>query len=401
MLRIHDIMTAFRGLHVPGLSFYPDRALILTGVAVVRDGPIDEHLAYLKDVGIGASEVIRVGSDALVDTLAGCEELRAEVLRHVAAGRRLQFFCTTDAEQAALDRLGLGWGATFSAPPAVSAEASSKSELRRLGARLGRADSFPAHRICRGRAQAYRAVSELFDFACDFIVLKRPDLASGDGMALVPKDRRWIAFAEPFMEEHGDHEVIVEAGYEHVPMSAQWELDDDGPRYVCGTGQIMDGRFVHLGNVLSSGDLPDVAARDHEEMRRISLPFVADYWDRGYRGICGFDFLRTRSTGETFLLECNGRVTATTYCYGLARQIRDRLPDWTIVMSNVKPGPSFRSFGEIRRAFGPLLFDGAVGVLPFNLRCLGLGTPKFTVCCVGRDVREAAALLETVDRRLS
>src|SRR5512142_1359227 len=40
MIRIHDLTTGFEGLHVPGIPYYADRALVLRGTAFVRSGPI-------------------------------------------------------------------------------------------------------------------------------------------------------------------------------------------------------------------------------------------------------------------------------------------------------------------------------------------------------------------------
>jgi hypothetical protein len=406
MLRIHDLKTGFENLNVAGIAYYADRALILPGTALVQDGAIDGHLEYLADVGIGANAVIRAGTGDIVRDMADDGPAREAILSRVAAGDKIQFFCSTPHEERLLARLGLGWESTFSAPVGVTREANDKASLRRLGLALGRADAFPPHRVVRpadGPGATYAAVGWLMnDVPCDFVVLKRPDLASGDGMKLVERTREWLPYVDAYLAQHSlAPEIIVEAGFEHVPMSIQWEVHDDGPRYACVTAQLIDETFGHLGNVIANGELPDVDARDAATMRRMSDPFVRHYWERGFRGVCGFDFLRAKNTGETFMLECNGRVTATTYALGLARQVAARVPSWAVMMTNVSAPSSVRSFEDIRRGLGRRLFDGRKGALPFNVRCLQLDEPKFAVCAVGRDVLEASIILHDVKSDLA
>jgi len=404
MIRIHDLTTGFNDLKVPGIPFYADRALVLRGTAFVSAGPIDEHLAYLRDVDIGANEVVRLDTERLVDDLAAREDARRLVVDRVRNGSLLQFFSTTDREERLLAGLGLDWSHAFSAPAAITAEANDKAALRRLGERLGLTGAFPRHRICRPAetGRIYGMVGELMLGDADFVVLKRPDLASGDGMKLVERCRDWLRHVDPYLAEHaGATEIIVEAGYEHVPMSVQWELGHDGPVFACATAQLIDESFTHSGNILSSGELPDVTADDVADMRRMSEPFVRHYWQHGFRGICGFDFLRSLKDGRRYMLECNGRVTATTYANGIAREVARRTPAWALIMSNVPAAPSVRSFSDVRERLGRRLFDGTKGVLPFNLRCLSLEHPKFSVAVVGADVLEAKIILNDVVRCLA
>lgn len=406
MLRIHDLKTGFDGLNVAGIDYYADRALILPGTAMVQDGPIDGHLDYLGDVGVGANAVIRAATGDLVRHGAVSGAVREALLSRVAAGEKIQFFCSTPNEEKLLESLGLGWADTFSAPVGVTREANDKAALRRLGEALGRADVFPPHRVVNpsdGAASVYAAIGWLMnDVACDFVVLKRPDLASGDGMKLVERTREWLPYVDAYLVQHAHApEIIVEAGFEHVPMSIQWEIHDDGPRFACVTAQLIDKTFGHLGNVISNGELPGVTATDAANMRRISEPFARHYGERGFRGVCGFDFLRATSDGATYMLECNGRVTATTYALGLARQVAERVPSWAVMMTNVHAPSSVRSFDDIRRGLGRRLFDGRKGALPFNVRCLQLDEPKFAVCAVGRDALEAGIILHDVKSDLA
>lgn len=405
LIRVHDLMTAFEGLTVPGLAFYADRALVLPGTTYVADGPIDDHLGYLGDVGIGAREIVRVAGGELVRNLATVDGLRADLARRVQDGGRLQFFVSTGYEAELLSALGIDWSRTFSAPVGISLDANDKAALRRLADRLGMRHAFPVHRMCRptDTAAVYKTVGELMaGDGCDFAVIKRPDLASGDGMIIVPRSRDWADAVDPYLRKHaGAPEIIVEAGHEHVPISIQWEFESDGPRFACVSSQLLDERFVHLGNVVGSRELPDISDADERVMRQLTEPFARHYWERGYRGICGFDLMRSRRDGRIYLLECNGRVTATTYAVGVGRQVADRCDAWTVLMTNVSPNGAVRDFAALRERLGSWLFDGRKGVLPFNVRCLGLPEPKCTVCCVGADASEAETFLLEARRRLA
>jgi hypothetical protein len=397
MIRIHDLVTGFRGLSVPGVAYYADRALILPGTAVVADGPIDDHLGYLAEVGVGAKDVVRVAGDELVTGLARDRAAREAVAARLAAGAQVQFFNVTREEEELFDSFGVGRERLFSAPAAITREANDKAELRRLGARLGLADAFPEHAICDpgDRPAVYGAVGRLLGSPCDFIVLKRPDLASGDGMMFVERCVDWMSIVDPYLRQHARaKEIVVEAGWRHVPMSVQWELHASGPEFACATAQLIENGVVHQGNVLSSGELPDVTADDVAEMRRISEPFARHHWTNGFRGICGFDFLRATRTGRQYLLECNGRVTATTYANGLARQLAPRLASWAIVMSVVPTSVGVRTFGDVVKRLGRRMFSGTKGALPFNVRCLRLPEPKLALCCVGETALDATIVLD-------
>jgi hypothetical protein len=218
-------------------------------------------------------------------------------------------------------------------------------------------------------------------------------------MVVVPACREWLDHVEPYVREHAAaKEVIVEAGFAHEPYSVQWEVGDDGPVYAMSSGQLINEAFVHLGNVVSSEDIDPPTA---DEMRRVSEPFVRHYWRRGYRGICGFDFMRAKTGGRLYLLECNGRVTAATYAIGVGRQVSERMPSWAALMTNVHVPSSVRTFADLRKRLGRRLYNGRKGALPFNVRCLGLDKPKFTVCCIGRDVTEAGIILGQVKAKLA
>lgn len=138
-------------------------------------------------------------------------------------------------------------------------------------------------------------------------------------------------------------------------------------------------------------------------MRRDSEPFIRYFARSGWRGVCGFDFLRENRTGKIFMTECNGRVTALTYAIGIGEQVAERLGgEWGIAVGNVYPDPqSIRSPRAIYTAMRDSLFDGTVGGIPMNVRCLYLSKPKCIVACVAKTAAEAEAQLTDVRARVS
>ncbi len=405
MIRIHDLKTAFDGLAALGIQFYADRALVLEGTAVVPDGPIDEHLAYLSDVGIGASEVIRLKESTLVNSLLDEQDARDRILELVKRGVKMQFFNVTPHEERLVAALGLQWSDVYSAPSAVTVESNDKVRIRRLGETLSLRNTFPPYDVhaATDPARIRETISGLFrSERCDFAVLKRPDLASGEGMTRVQPGPQWSTHVDAYVRDHaGAAEIIVEAGFAHVPMSVQWEIDDASERLVGVSRQLIDKSFFHRGNIIASSGLPGVGESDVERMRTMSLPFVQHYRSQGYRGVCGFDFLRSERDDRHYLLECNGRVTATTYAIGIGQQIAPRLDSWAIAMSHVETAGSVRSFYRVVQRLGSLLFDGYKGALPFCVRCLEFSKPKLSICAIGSDAEEAIYILDQAKAKLA
>jgi hypothetical protein len=433
LLKIHDLETAWKDLGVAGIHFYTDRALVTPGgVAVVQDGQPKGYLGYLKKVGVGPETVITVTDVSPVAQALKDAALRRTLKDHIDGGMPLQFFCSTGLEDRLVRKLGLDWDDVFSAGPGITDQAGDKAVLRRLAVRLGVADVFPEHRIVRGEQAVLDAVRDIVrSVDCDFVVLKIPDSASGEGMVRldvgrdfvgsdmgVPADlgphrsrseyRRvrimrsgvWKREVNRFMRQYGRKDIIVEAGYRSGSMSVQCEVYKDGPRFEFASGQLTDGLFVHAGNYIDSAEHIDPSRGPVHEMVRLTEPFVIDFWQRGYRGVCGFDCIRSERDGRVYLLECNSRVTASTYCWAVAQQVRERIgPSWAVLMRNVQPSDRIRSFAVLQQSLGPALFDGEIGALPFNLRCLSLTKPKFTVCTVGRNWQHAGEIFrETVER---
>ena len=118
--------------------------------------------------------------------------------------------------------------------------------------------------------------------------------------------------------------------------------------------------------------------------------------DEGYEDFCGFDYMKRKSDGQIFALECNARLTASTYPLAIASQLKGR--NWGIVMLNGIP-TSAKNFGDLRGKLGDRLFrpdDG--GLLPFNIRLMTLKDPCCGMIAVAPSLPEALELMEEAKR---
>lgn len=413
-LRIHQ--SSYPCDVVSGMRWYADRALLLPGVAFVHEGEdLEEYLAYLASLHIGARPIFIVPDGDIYEYIARSDEYKTRIRDLLANGLKIQFFNTTEKEQNFLFALGLDWQNAFSAPPFVSLAVDDKASLRRFSEKLECESVFPAHIFCRTEAEVLGAAKFVMErHGADFPVLKRTDLVSGTGMIKIRVDSESLMRAQikgyfaKFVKNN--EEVILEAGYEHIPLSVMWEIGESGVRARSVTRQIIDEHFVHQGNIISGTLPPDVSEEDKDTMIIKTAPFVLALERRGYRGICGFDLMKTID-GRIFVLECNARVTATTYAVGVADQIektRGERP-WAIHMQNLYP-KDVRNFAELRKklsskGWDPLLYgdssDRASGVLPFNVRCLNLQEPKCGLMCIADNPEDAADLYKLAVLRTS
>lgn len=400
LVRWHNIASSFGKLNVKGIGLYGDRALLMRSpLALILNedhGFIGTYLEYLEQAGIGPERVARVPD---------LYELDAVAMQMLVDGIRLndlqiQFFHTTRVEEELVRRMGLSWSNyVFGATAALSAETNCKSKLRQVGAELGLRHFFPEHRICHTEAEVWQAVREL-EGEGNQLIFKTPRSASGDGMCFIQGSRDMEDFCERYLMQS---EIIVERAYsDHFPVSAQWELSADGPKMACSTVQIMapDGK-THRGNIVCRNDfvLPGASISDLTEIRRLTTPFAEYYWRMGYIGVLGFDLLRN-SDGQMFLLETNGRVTATTYALAIGRQVQNVLPNWCVAMEILQPGKQITDFDQLKQLLGSLLYVGQKegGVIPFLTRLL---PQKVGFMAVGNSPNESLAHMAEVSNLLS
>ncbi|GEM_PF-2341426 len=525
ILAVHDTSGfGHLGEHIPGVAFYADRALLVPAdIAVIQSDGFDDYLCWLRTVGIGPKRIVTVDDVNLFrGLLAGPVKvsefapgpdgptvhwnIELEPLKmlqsFVRHGGKIQVFCMTEEAEAFFERAGIDRRQIQSAPLESARRMNDKAELRRVADRAGVPQAFLPYVATRDPA---RVMSEVLRFLAlpeaeaEFVVLKRTNLAGGDGFLKIPRglsedevrarvveylrEHHWndltivthredgsapdaerpmeraavrdhekacdalrAVFAEDpritrvtvtrtdvvggasvrfrrgerfhdalrsYLGQHGRNEIVVEAGFDHWPYSnlvviRGWK----NIRILGPTRQIVDDETgTHLGNMMLcaadpeafpknlSGHPNDVLTKeDIVSMGLFSrrLAEEAHMRDEGYEDFCGFDYMKRKSDGRIFALECNARLTASTYPLAIAAQLKGR--NWGIVMLNGIPTKA-RNFTELRGKIGDRLFrpdDG--GLLPFNIRLMTLEEPCCGMIAVAPTLSEALALMDEAKR---
>lgn len=415
IVRMHQ--PYYPDLFLAGKNLYADRALLLSGTAIVSSGDDDfaAYLSYLSEVGIGAKEVIQVPGEDLYAALLEKEEIIERLRGLLTAGGKLEFFNSSLAGERLLQKFGLCWGDTLSPLPGVASFFDNKVYLRTLAGELQCGQVFPPHILCASGRRIHQDIDILevgiwkrFRQKCDFLILKRPDLASGAGMIKLRTDSPELLKAQlkAYFAKYGEEKpFILEAGYEHTPVFIVWNIEASGARVLAITKQILNERFEHEGNIVSSGDISGISGEDRLAIIAKTAPFIWPMQGRGYRGVCGFDLMKTNN-GMIFALECNARLTASSYAAGVGAQIEaDCGLPWAIYMCDVYPAGingfkdlvSVLSAGDGRKS---VLFDRYSGVLPLNVRCLGLPKPKCGLMCIGENEAEAKKFFDEAVSRI-
>ena len=533
ILAIHDTSGfGHLGEHIPGVEFYADRVLLTpVDVAVIQTDGFDDYLRWLRTVGIGPKRIVCVDDVNLFRGLldgpvkvsefapgADGPELHWNVepqpvkmlQAYVRHGGKIQVFCMTEEAEAFFRTAGIDRRQIQSAPLESARKMNDKAELRRVAERAGIANAFLPYVATRDPA---RVMTETLRFLAlpeaeaEFVVLKRTNLAGGDGFLKIPRglpedevkalvveylrENHWndltlithcedgsapdaerrleraavrdfdkaveavqAAFesvppkepgAKPpvsnvtvtrsdvvggasvrfrrgenfrdglrsYLGQHGRNEIIVEAGFDHWPYSNLVVIRGYKNIRILGpTRQIVDdetGR--HLGNMNLcqadhesfpkhvSGHPNDVLTKEDIVCMSLfsrRLAEEAHMRDEGYEDFLGFDYMKRKSDGQVFALECNARLTASTYPLAIAAQLKGR--NWGIVMLNGIP-TSARTFTELRGKIGDKLFrpdDG--GLLPFNIRLMTLKDPCCGMIAVAPTLQDALALMDEAKR---
>jgi hypothetical protein len=425
MVRIHDVRAAFPNLKVSGIARYAERALLLPGTVVVPTGVDRSYLAYLRDVGIGAPAhggVIEVAlsdpNDTLISRLTPGQ--LDQIRQLVDAGSKLEFFMPTHADQTFVrnvlgrnysdtsDQPGCVWGPN----PDLAQRANNKIWLRRAAEAHGLDVNFPEYRIFDVILEeaAVRRQIDTFVTSQKFrgAVPKHPSLASGKGVFVIRNtgDLSWQAKADEavkllqaYRQPGQVLEILVEAFYNHISLSIQYEYNLAGARVLALTRQEMTGDTTPVGNLISSSGLliPD-SNLTPEQIRAIeaeviaqTMPLAQLAWNKGFRGNGSYDLMYVPETGETLPSEKNGRNTAPTGPTAVGLQLED--DDWVIdakVWDEVVP-TTWRELAA-RLAYHNALFDGHLGILPMVPSLLPQGKAMFLA--VGPDLATTTHLVE-------
>jgi len=214
ILAIHDTSGfGHLGEHIPGVEFYADRALLTpVDVAVIQSDGFDDYLCWLRSVGIGPNCIICVddvnlfrglqNGPAKVSEFSRGHDGRLQVhwtdepqpikrlQQFVGRGGKIQVFCMTEEAEAFFQGACIDRKRIQSAPLESARRMNDKAELRRDGERLGIPQAFLPYVATRDPA---RVMTEVFRFLAmpeskaEFVVLKRTNLAGGDGFLKIPR----------------------------------------------------------------------------------------------------------------------------------------------------------------------------------------------------------------------
>ena len=195
---IVDDMSGFGhlGRHIKGVPFYADRALLLPAdfAVIMRDGEdVQAHLDYLRQVRIGPQRVLMVDNPNLLDGLDEDPRVMGEIEDYLRKSpeRALQFFCMTERTEAFIDRHMIDPRRVDSPPRVISDRLNDKVQLRQIAKDCGLehmlapyvASSEPRAVMSAVKAFLAKPAQEI-----EYVVLKRTNLAGGDGFLKIVRD---------------------------------------------------------------------------------------------------------------------------------------------------------------------------------------------------------------------
>lgn len=422
---MHD-MSGFGHMHrlVPGVQFYSDRAMLLPAQTVVvhengtGSGLLEEYEAFLRrpEVALGPNRIIRVKGDDLFSGIM-CDPFVLEDLRRaVMHGGRPQVFCMTPRAEAFFKEAMIDERKVDSAPLEIANKMNDKAWLRTQAApQAGISHAFLDYRVETSPRRVYSAVTEFLRRRKDempFVVLKRTNLAGGDGFLRVTRDDDVKKVVGRYMRRHIGHRIIIEEGQPGQELSMLLNVRGRSSVRVIGwTRQIVGADGRHRGNTMTwrrgpSSPHPDVNEEDRRTMETWSRMLAEYARDRivSYEGEIGTDQVRInrpkRDGRQFFIREVNARQTASTYPLAVSSQLEGRGEDaWNMVMLNGVRTKS-RALDDLLKRLDDLTFERCKGVLPFNPRLMTLPDPHCGLIVVGKDFTETGKMLKAAKERL-
>lgn len=195
LVAVHDttIFGHLRRNHA-GVPYYADRALLLpVDIAVVMDDGenVTAHVKFLAAVGIGPKRVIYVKSSNLFDGLDADPIAMEEIEAFLRKGGRLQFFSTSARSEAFVERHRIDPSRIHSAPRVISDSMNDKVELRQIAIDCGISHALLPYAACQDPRAVMSAVKAFMakpESEMEFVVVKRTNLAGGDGFMKLGRD---------------------------------------------------------------------------------------------------------------------------------------------------------------------------------------------------------------------
>ncbi|MGH8021578.1 MAG: ATP-grasp domain-containing protein [Opitutaceae bacterium] len=294
-------------------------------LVVLERTPDARLLAYFKhDLVLPLPEVAVLSHDAYASLSSRDNAVHPDVTRFVdqtrdAAPRWLDGFVTDPA----LERLAALLGCRTISSAQASLSGNNKLLLHQHLVASG-LPVFDTH-VAERPPDLPAALAELRRLGYAQAVVKAPIGASGIGIVRVATDGdassvpRYLFHEGPCLVQGWLDASCAGVTAVHSP-SVQLFLDDTSLSFFDITGQILDTRSIHEGNIAPPPWLdgnPDTRA---ELLRQAEIAGVWLY-QRGYRGTASVDFHVAERAGrmEVRVCEINARVTGATYPSLLAR----------------------------------------------------------------------------------
>ncbi|HDQ16798.1 MAG TPA: hypothetical protein ENN31_01590 [Candidatus Vogelbacteria bacterium] len=381
-IRIHNPMAALPGFTFSGIEAYSTRAMTdCGGLTIIADchNPVllRQTAGYYRRLGLGPDELILVQTSSdgdLYQAITKDKALSSRIVQLVKKeGYKIEFFCTRDKVEADfLKCLGLNWSDTVSHPPELADFWNNKAHLRSRAKDEGLRHLFPEHYIIDSENDLLLAVVTILESYPE-VVIKRPLWASGQGMFFGNN----IETAYHFRDYHGiPAGTIVERslGSGHLPMSVITQFFD---------GQIIDQWFTEQqcclnGQTISFdgfviGDLPQVTDEDLLWLSRETAKLYKIVLKDNPRltGTINFDCLRLEK--ERFVLECNARLTFSSYVQEIRRSLMSSgYSSNNCFMVHRVDLVGITDFTSLQNKLGNTLFDFSQeeGVIPITVGCL-------------------------------
>lgn len=428
VVRLHNVgqdWPHLRGVH--GIGAYWNRALMMDGTTVLVHGERNRDLDLLLEdyaaVGVRPNPVYvpNRGNGFYGDIVK--DNPTMEALRiHVGRGGKIEVFSSSFAAQEFSSAAGFQWDQHIVSPtPECYRTWVGKGEMRRrLAASVVPTVQTlcPSNHIVDSLDELRHWVSHFSADGAHGVVVKRPDMASGEGMVFLPKG----GDPESFIRAHWDPAVgaIVEGAYEHYPFSMVYLITDSGVSFRFASLQ-WQGHNIRLGDRVTmkhliEGDLDHrgnmTAPAGHDigplKWNMISAaadavrPLMGMLQQDGYRGLVCCDLAQVTGMAS-FALELNPRVSHSMYVEAFRAAVQRHFSEnvWVIAANVEGLDPSLTTYAAARSRVSNLCTSEApAGVLFYHTPLLPLDLRKCGLIGIGRSFGEARDQFEYAEAEL-
>lgn len=397
----------------PSLDRLAERALILAApgdVVCLPSPPDPDLLSFLRDFGLGPrpEDIVTVSlpddgrclTRRLLDDKAALDRLAG-----MAGARpvRLHPFYASPAEFELAERLQARTGNTVTVLGG-SADAVRhaygkhrvRSAARHLGIPLadGEVVELPSSAAPERKDMAALQAAILRQVRNTGKAIVRGACSSTGSATFLATDtpESISALLQAVSQRDDNHIYLVDAMHPMtVSPNIQTFLDPSSGRIslasVCD--QVLENGYVYLGNRYPS------AATLLPQMTGVAMSLSSWLAGLGFTGLAGFDFVEyPREDGRPcfFFVEINPRINGAAFPTALREHLDGRRGGVPEIAASLAMGirTKARTFGEVVRHCGNLLFDGSRGIFPYYAGALAEGV--FTGAFLGSSPEEVRDL---------